>query len=132
MSFQVLENRVLVFLFYFCTYFKYSKRKNDLGISVVQWFGLCVHTTKGLGSVLGRGTKMPKAVQCNTPLAPKINLQQETAPVQPCFSGKRYLWAVKPSYLSFTYVTVFLCSNFQHLTCPPSAMLVFNCRTVPS
>ena len=30
---------------------------------VVQWFGLCAVTVKGLGSVPGGGTKIPQAVQ---------------------------------------------------------------------
>ena len=82
-SFQVLENRVFILLFYFCIYLKYSLRKQSGNSLVVQWLGLCALTAEGLGSIPGRETKIPQAMrrgQKQNKTKQSAHLQQETAP----------------------------------------------------
>ena len=43
----------------------YLKITYNFGNSpVVQWLGLCALTAEGLGSIPGRETKIPQAIQC--------------------------------------------------------------------
>ena len=53
---------MLHFFFLFIQFFKVVNTGNSL---VVKWLGLCAFTAKGLGSIPGRGTKIPQATRRN-------------------------------------------------------------------
>ena len=60
------------------------KNKIDFGNSlVVQWLGLCAFTAKGLGSIPGRGTKIPKATRCSQKKKKKIDLETKQNKKEP-------------------------------------------------